>query len=473
MSAAGRGRRKIFLPPGRIATLSILSFTALFILSGSIQAVPQERAPEPPAGSAPLVVEMRIDDEIQPILAEYIDDGIDQANRDRAALILITMDTPGGLQDSMQQIIQHILASSVPVVVYVWPTASRGASAGFFILLSADVAAMAPGTHTGAASPLLAIGGVPISVDETVKKKILNDATAFLRSYADKRGRNVSLAETAVTDGKAFSEVEAKDGHLIDLIASSPEDLLSMLDGQTIKRFDGSSMRLDLRGARLIPLEMTFRQRFLSRIVQPDAFFVLLILGVLGLYVEFTHPGMIVPGVVGAIALVLALYAMQILPVNFAGLLLLLVALALFILEATYTSHGVLGIGGVVAMILGAIMLIRSPLTGGGVSIGLALGVTLPFAAIVILLMRLVLRSRSWKQTGGMEGLIGALAEVTESLAIPAGDGSFSGTVRTQGTLWRAVATQSIPAGAQVRVVRVAGLTLHVIPATGAVTVAH
>src|SRR3990172_3072306 len=190
----------------RALPLSFIAFLAAALcLSFSLPAAPQEPSPAPaapaPAAPAPVprVVELRIDSEIEPILAEYITEGIDQAARDKAALILITVDTPGGLQDSMQNIIQRILASPVPVVVYVWPTATRAASAGFFILLSADVAAMAPGTHTGAASPLLAIGGVPITVDETLKNKILNDATAFLRSYAGKRGRNVELAETAVT----------------------------------------------------------------------------------------------------------------------------------------------------------------------------------------------------------------------------------------------------------------------------------
>jgi membrane-bound serine protease (ClpP class) len=442
---------------------------ALLLLVGcclSLRAAPQQ-AP------APRIVELRIDDQISPIMAEYITEGIEQAAREQAALILITVDTPGGLQVSMQEIIQSILASPVPVAVYVWPTASRAASAGFFILLSADIAVMAPGTHTGAASPLLAVGGMPISVDETLRQKILNDATAFLRSYAEKRGRNVSLAETAVTEGKAFSDVEALEGDLVDLIASSPDDLLAMLENRTVTRFDGTTTNLELRGAQSVTLEMSFRQRFLARIVQPDAFFILLILGALGLYAEFTNPGMIVPGVVGAISMVLALFAMQILPVNFAGVLLLIVALALFILEANYTSHGVLAIGGVLAMLLGALMLIRSPLTGAGVSLGVALGVTLPFAAIVVFLMRLVLRSSTWAQTGGKEELIGATAEVAEPLANPDGEGLFAGTVRTQGALWRAVAPQTIPTGTQVRVVRVAGLTLHVIPAATAATVAH
>ena len=286
----------------------------------------------PPPASASQVLELRIGDEIEPIMAEYVVGAIDEAARRHANLVLITMDTPGGLSTSMEEIIQKILDSPVPVAVYVSPTGSRGASAGFFILMSADVAAMAPGTHTGAASPLLAIGGVPIQADETLKKKILNDATAFLRSYAAKRGRNVPLAESAVTDGKAWTETEALDGKLVDLIAKSPEDLLAQLDVRTIKRFDGSTVQLALNNPERIVQQMSFRERFLSRIVQPDAFFILLIVGVLGLYTEFTHPGMVAPGVIGGIALVLALFAMHILPLAPAGIVLILLALSLFIL---------------------------------------------------------------------------------------------------------------------------------------------
>ncbi len=214
---------------------------------------------------------------------------------------------------------------------------------------------------------------------------------------------------------------------------------------------------------------MSARERFLARIVQPDMFFILLIAGVLGLYAEFTHPGMVLPGVVGGIAMILALFAMHILPVNFAGLLLILAALALFILEAKYTSHGVLAVGGVVAMLLGALMLIRSPLTGAGVSLGVALGVTLPFAALTVFLMRMVLRTRSWKQTTGREQLTGAPAEVTEAISGPTDEGMFAGMVRMHGELWRAVASQAIPAGARVRVLRVTGLTVQVAPADEAV----
>ena len=439
---------------------------AMILAGASSLRSQNQRATVSPAASGPAqVVELDIGDEIEPVMAEYVGAGIDEAARRHASLILITMNTPGGLSSSMEDIIHHILESPVPVAVFVSPAGSRGASAGFFILLSADVAAMAPGTHTGAASPLLAVGGVPVQADETLKKKILNDATAFLRSYAAKRGRNVPLAESAITDAKAWTETEALDGKLIDLVANSPEDLLAKLDGRRITRFDGSTVQLELRNPIRSPFSMSLRQRFLSRIVQPDAFFILLIVGVLGLYAEFTHPGMVAPGVIGGIALVLALYAMHILPVAPAGVVLIFLALGLFILEAKYTSHGVLAIGGIVAMLLGALMLVRSPLTHAGVSLGVALGVTLPFALLTVMLMRLVLRSRSWKPSTGREQLVGAPAEVTEALVRQAGSESFQGMVRLHGELWHAVAREEIPAGAPVQVTRIDGLTLHVVSA--------
>jgi membrane-bound serine protease (ClpP class) len=268
----------------------------------------------------------------------------------------------------------------------------------------------------------------------------------------------VDLAATAVTDAKAFSDKEALDGKLIDLGAASPEDLLAKLDGRTITRLDGSKTQLALSHPILAPREMTARQKFLSRIVQPDVFFVLLIVGVLGLYAEFTHPGMFAPGVIGGISLLLALFAMHLLPVNLTGLLLIIAALVLFVLEAKFPTHGVLGVGGVVAMVLGALMLIRSPLTGAGVSLSTALGVAIPFAIIIIILMRLVLRSFAWKQSTGMEELAGEEGEVTEPI------GAAGGMVRIHGELWRAAAPpgETIPKGARVRVQKVEGLTLEV-----------
>jgi len=415
----------------------------------------------PSAGNTtkPHVVKLVVDGEIEPVLAEYLDAGLDRAAEEHASLVLISMDTPGGLSDSMEDIIQHILRSPVPVAVYVEPAGSRAASAGFFILLSADLAVMAPGTHTGAASPLLEVGGVPLNVDDTLKKKILNDATAFLRSYAGERGRNVALAETAVTDGKAFTETEALQGKLVDVLANSESDLLRQLDGKTIKRFDGSTVTLHLANAEIETLVKSAREEFLSRIVQPDIFFVLLIVGVLGLYTEFTHPGVIAPGVVGGICMLLALYAMHILPVNIAGLLLVVLALALFILEAKFTSHGVLAAGGIVAMLLGALMLIRSPLTSGGVSLSVALAVTLPFALLTVFLMRLVLKSRGWKQTTGREQLVGEEGAAEQEFG---GSEAATGQIRVHGELWSAVSTQTIAKGARVRVMSVDGLTLHV-----------
>lgn len=418
------------------------------------------------APAAAKVVELRIDGDIEPILAEYLVNGIQQAGRDHATLILITINTPGGLDTSMRAIIQAILGSPVPVVTYVYPTGSRAASAGFFILVSADVAAMSPGTDTGAASPIMEMFGEPAKIDDTLHKKIVNEAAAYMRSYVTKRGRDADLAVSAVTDAKAFSAQEALDGKLIDFIATSPENLLDQLNGRAFKRFDGSTAQLSLAGASIMPVGMTLRERFLTRIVQPDIFFILLIAGALGIYTEFTHPGLFAPGVFGGICLVLAIISMQMLPVNVAGLLLIVLALALFVLEAKYPTHGVLGVGGVISMVLGALFLIRTPWTGMGVSLGTALGVALPFAVIVIILMRLVLRSRSWKSATGKEELLAEEGEVTEPVHSAPGEGVATGMVRIHGELWRAAGPtgQTIPKGARVRVRKVDGLTLEVEP---------
>ncbi len=413
----------------------------------------------------PLVLELKLDGVVAPILANYIDEGLNDAANRRAALVLITMDTPGGLSDSMTDIIHHILDSPVPVAVYVAPSGARGASAGFLILLSADVAAMAPGTRAGAATPILMNGWFSMPMDEVLRKKVNNDATAFLRSFAEKRGRNPKLSETAITEARAFTEKEALDGKMIDVVASSKDELLRDVNGREITRFNGSKTTLNLANYTLAPFHLSARQQFLARIVQPDALFLLLIVGTLGLYTEFTHPGMVAPGVIGGISMVLALYAMQLLPVNFAGILLIVLAIALFILEAKLTSHGVLLVGGIVAMLLGTIFLIRSPLTPAGVSIGVALATTLPFAFLTVFLMRLVLKSRKWKTATGREELLGTEGVVT--MPIPAGG---EGMIRIHGELWRAVARESLPEAARVRVTRVNGLKLEVVAVTAEVS---
>ena len=299
--------------------------TGIALLALLCLALPSATAQE--KQSVPLVFDLRIDGEIEPVLATYIEEGLAEAARRYATLVLITMDTPGGLSDSTQKIVKHILDSPVPVAVYVAPKGARGASAGYFILLSADVAAMAPATRTGAASPILAVGGFTIGIDETLRRKITNDSQAFLRSFTEKRGRNPALAETAVTEAKAFTAQEALDAKLIDVIADTPDDLLQKFNGREITRFNGTKVKLDLSNAKRQKFKLSLRQQFLARIVEPDVFFLLLIVGALGLYTEFTHPGMVAPGVIGAICAVLALYAMHLLPVNLAGIALILVAL--------------------------------------------------------------------------------------------------------------------------------------------------
>jgi membrane-bound serine protease (ClpP class) len=444
-------------PDSSAIVVPVSAILCALCVSALVFAFPSAAAEE--HSPAATILDLKLDGEVEPILATYLDEGIADAAHRNAALVVITMDTPGGLSDSMKDIIQHILSSPVPVAVLVSPSGSRGASAGFYILLSADIAAMAPGTHTGAASPVLSVGGYPVAIDETMRNKITNDAMAFLRSFTQKRGRNPTLAETAITESKAFTEKEALDGKMIDLVATSEDDLLHQLNGREITRFDGAKIKLALSSPARVEFQLSGRQRFLARIVAPDMFFLLLIVGVLGLYTEFTHPGMVAPGVIGGICLVLALYAMQILPVNIAGVFLILLALALFILEAKYTSHGVLLAGGILSMLLGAMFLIRSPLTAGGVSLGIAIAVTLPFAALTVLLMRLVLRSRKWKSATGREELLREHGVVVTPIV-----GGAEGMIRIHGELWRAVSTQPVPEGRPVRVLKIEGLKLYVEP---------
>jgi membrane-bound serine protease (ClpP class) len=410
-----------------------------------------------PAGP-PRVVEVPIDGVIQPFLADFVDEAFAQAASQHASLVLLTLNTPGGLDTSMRDIIQHIISSPVPVAAFVSPSGSRAASAGFYILLSADVAAMAPGTDTGASSPIFLIGGTAAQVDETLKKKAMNEAAAYLRSISGKRGRNVELAEKAVTEAKAFSNSEALDGKLIDLVASSREDLLAKLDGRTITRFDGSSLTLHLQGAAVSQYEVSSKQKFLGWLAEPDLMFILLIVGLIGLYVEFTHPGLILPGVLGGVAILLFLVGAQVVPINLFAILLIAAAVALFAIEAKVTSHGVLALLGVVAMLAGALVLVRSPITGEGVSPAVALGFTIPFAVLAVVVMRLALRTFSMKPSTGDAQLVGQIGEMREPV-----DGT--GMVFVGGELWRARTREQIPVGAKVRVARVDGLTLEVAPA--------
>ncbi|MGH9353219.1 MAG: NfeD family protein, partial [Terriglobia bacterium] len=303
----------------------------------------------------PVVVEIRLDGIIEPVTAEYVEHGIAYANRIHASAILLDLSTPGGLGLSMRGMIQSIFSSEVPVITYVSPSGSRAASAGFFVLIAGDIAAMAPSTNAGAAHPVLLSGA---DVGKTEAAKMENDAAAYIRSIAEQRGRNAQLAEAGVRESKSYTDREALNGHLIDAIAPTPQDIFKQFDGKTIKRINGSATTLHLSGARIDSYEMTSRERFLSHLADPNLAFILGALGAILLYFEFTHPGMVLPGIAGAIAIVLALLGFNLLPINYVGAVLILLALVLFALEAHITSHGLLAAGGVIAMLFGSLILI-------------------------------------------------------------------------------------------------------------------
>jgi membrane-bound serine protease (ClpP class) len=409
------------------------------------------------AAAVPLhasVLRLNLNDTIQPISDEFIGRAIEQAQREHDDAVIIKITTPGGLLDSTRSIVEKIMTSRVPVIVYVAPAGSRAASAGFFILESADVAAMAPGTNIGAAHPVL----LGEKMDEIMKAKMENDAAAFMRTIANKRGRNVAVAESAVRESKSFTEQEALQLKLIDVIAPNEQALLRAIDGRTLKRYDGSNVTLHVTNARINTIEMTLRQRLMSSLMDPNIAFLLLVLGGLAIFAEFNHPGAVIPGVVGVIAIVLALFALNFLPTRFAALALLLVAFALFALEAKFASHGVLAIGGIVSMVIGALFLVDGPIPQMRVNIITAIAVSIPIGAIAVFLTTLVLKARHGRIATGKEGMVGLIGIART----PVGP---DGKVFVHGELWNAVASNAIAEGARVRVASVNGLHLVVEPA--------
>ena len=393
-----------------------------------------------------------VHDTVHPISDEFIGRALGQAARDHDEAVLIELSTPGGLVDSTRSIIQKILASPVPVIVYVAPTGSRAASAGFFILESADIAAMAPGTNTGAAHPVV-FGGE--KMDQVMKEKMENDAAAFMRSFVSKRGRNVDLAESAVRQSKSFTDQEALKQKLIDVIASDQADLFKQLDGRTVTRFNGSTAVLHLRNQRVQSLEMSLKQRILDVIMDPNVAFILFAIGMLALYVEFNHPGVILPGVVGFIFILLAIFAFNILPTRYAALILIVAAFVLFILDAKFATHGVLTVGGIALMILGALLLVDAPIPEMRVRLVTALTVSVPIGLITVFLVGLVIKARRSKIVTGSQGLIGEIG-VAQSALQP------EGKVFVHGELWDAVSSATIAPGSRVQVKRVDGLRLEV-----------
>jgi len=409
-----------------------------------------------PAAALADVLKISINDTIHPITVEFIARAVDRAEQMNADALLIELRTPGGLADSTREIIEKIVASRVPVIIYVAPSGARAASAGFFILEAADVAAMAPGTNTGAAHPVLLGGGEP---DKVMSEKIENDSAALMRSVVSKRGRNVAVAESAVRESKSFTDQEALKDHLIDVVASSQSDLLKQLDGRNVNRFNGGSVTLHLANDRVDEMEMTVKQQILSYLMDPNVSFILLAVGLLALYVEFNHPGAIAPGVIGAFFVVLAVFALNILPVRYTAVGLILLAFVLFALEAKYASHGLLAVGGIASLTLGGLLLVDGPIPQMRVHLSTALAVSVPLGIITFFLMSIALRARRNKVVTGTQGMIGEVALARTQLAP-------SGKVFIRGELWDAVSSTPVEAGDQVRVRGVNDLTLEVEPVT-------
>ena len=408
------------------------------------------------AAPAP-VATIEIEGVISPVTLRLVGLAIDRAQAEKAQALIIQLDTPGGLERSMRAIVQRMMNAEVPVVVYVAPTGARAASAGVFITMAAHVAAMAPATNIGAASPV-AMGG---NADKTMMKKVENDAAAFIRTVATERGRNADWAEKAVRDAVAITERDALKLKVIDLIADSVPDLLEKIDGRTIKLQKGT-VTLATKGAPVRPIEIGFRDRFLNIITDPNVAYVLMMLGMLGLFFELSNPGVILPGVIGGISLILAFFAFQSLPINYAGLLLILFGIVLLIAEIKIVSHGVLAIGGIVSMSLGSLMLFDAPEVGFRVSwwvIGPTVAAT---AGLFLFVVAAGVRALGRPPTTGAEGLVGRTATVRERLGP-------EGQVMVSGEIWRAVAEgEPLEPGAQVRIIAVDGLTLKVAKAAQA-----
>ncbi len=402
------------------------------------------------------ILKIEVHDTIQPVTEEYIGRAINEAARRNDQAVLIEINTPGGLVESTRHIIEKISDSTVPVILYVAPTGSRAGSAGIFILESADVAAMAPGTNAGAAHPVL-LGPFAPKVDDEMKRKMENDTAALMRSVATKRGRNVEAAVSAVLESKAFTEQEALAQHLTDYVASSDQDLFRQMEGKPIKRFNGQITSLKLSGQPVVLFGMTLKEQILDFLMDPNISFIFLAIGALALYAEFNHPGAVVPGTVGIVFILIAAFALNLLPTRFAALSLILAAFALFAAEAKFASHGVLTVGGIALFTLGGLLLVDSPIPELRVHLLTALGVSVPLGLITAFLMTLAVKARRNKVVTGAEGMVGETAVVQTAL-------SPRGKVFVHGELWDAVASTTVSAGESVVVKRVDGLVLTVEP---------
>jgi membrane-bound serine protease (ClpP class) len=427
---------------------------AALLLSGL--ATPAWTQPADPV--RPVVVVAEIDGIIHPVTAEYLSNAIDEADASGAELVVLVLRTPGGLLESTRTMVSRMITSRAPVVVFVGPAGGRAASAGFILLMAADVAVMAPGTHSGAAHP---VSGDGASMDETMSEKAASDAAAYVRSIAEARGRNIELAAEAVIESRAFTDSEAlaADPPLVDFTAAGIPEILDRLDGREVTRFDGRTTTVRTANAEIRRVEMTRRQWFLSAIAHPQVAYLLMTLGLLGLTVELWNPGLVAPGVAGGLCLLLAFFAFQILPVDTAGLLLVVFGILLLGLELAIPSFGALGVGGTISLVIGSVML-TDTVPGVSVSLGIVAPVALAFAAVFLLLGRLALRAFKQAPATGAEALVGAIARARTALAPGA-----PGQVDLHGENWTAVSPTAVEPGGAVRVARINGLTLTVEPA--------
>jgi len=433
----------------RTSILALFSLILLPLLALA-QAAAQKPLPQAPPGP---IMRARVKAAIHPISAELIVDAVRDADAARASVLIIELDTPGGLVTSTREISSAILGAQTPVVVYVSPAGAQAASAGFFILMSADIAAMAPGTNTGAAHP---VGAGGEDIEGNMAKKVEEDSSANIRALARRNGRNVELAQAAVIDSRSYTADEALEGKLIDLIAPSFDKLVAALDGRTVKRGD-DLVTLRTKGAVVQEVEMSAMRRILSVIADPNIAFMLLSLGGLGLYFELMNPGAILPGVVGGICLILAFFALSVLPVSYAGLALLFLALVLYIAEIKVVSHGVLAIGGTVALVLGGLMLFKTPEPAMRVSLEVIVSLALFSLLTVGFLTFMAIRSRQVPVRTGREGLLHEIG-IARSPIAP------RGKVFVHGEIWDAVSEEPVAAGEPVEVVAVRNLTLAVRP---------
>jgi membrane-bound serine protease (ClpP class) len=424
----------------------------VFMLLLTISCVLPTKLPAAPTTPG-VVVKLTIHDTIQPITADYLQRGLRQAADLHAQAVIVSMGTPGGLLESTRVMVQAIENSPVPVIIFISPTGSRAGSAGFFLLEAADIAAMAPGTNAGAAHPIVE----GRQLDPVLKEKIENDAAAFLRSYASRRGRNVQAAEDAVRNSKSYSDEEALKLKLIDLVTADDASLLAALDGREIHRFDGTTQTLHLQGATLLTTAPSLRERLLSKLANPDVAVLLLVLGGLLIYLEFNVPGTVVPGSIGTLFVILGLFGLNLLPVRHTAIVLLLAAAVLMLLESKFTSHGVLALAGIASLVVGLATLVDGPIPEMRVHTSTAVGAGLGFGAISFGLAWIALRARRSKVLTGPQAMIGGTAIVRTTLAP-------TGQVEIRGELWQASLRghASLAPGSAVSVRAIEGLVLIV-----------